>query len=264
MDTLRIVLIVLGVVLLVGIYFVDRWKRNHARARHEAEGEMPASEIDDDSLSSFSAGRDALPDEWVGKAVTLTPRRHEQIADEHLEGLKGLERHAARESVPAEPKVGATVDDKPGPALPGDEDKPEPALPDDVVILTVMAGEGKRFRGPVLLRVLQETGLEHGSMEIFHYHASAHDTPLFSVANILEPGSFHLDEMTALETPGLAIFMRLPTVLDGEQALAVMLQKSRQMAARLSGTLCDERHRPLDETSLAALQARVLPYMANV
>jgi cell division protein ZipA len=253
MDTLRIVLVVLGIALVVGIYLADRWKRNKAGALYGKEDDSPEFDVDNPALHSFSTAEDELPDEWVGKAVMITPKRYEQLADEHLDGLKGLD-------IRGEDAPGGETQ-KSGPVAKADTERV--ASPDDVIVLTVMAGGDKSFSGPVLLRALQEAGLEHGDMDLFHFHVSGHEIPLFSVANILEPGRFDLTDMVMLKTPGVALFMRLPAVIDGEEALAVLLRKSRQMAARLSGTLCDERRHPLDDTSLAALQAKALLHTAN-
>lgn len=251
---MRIILIVLGVLLVAGIYLADRIKRSKAAKAPDKWGGEP--EFDPETsgdASSFTTLEEELPDDWVGKAVTLTPTRHERLADEQLEELKGLAMRLTDDD--------ATVNDPVKPVA--KEEKKATATRDDIIVLTVMAGENKVFRGPVLFKVLQEVGLEHGEMDIFHYYLSGHNNPLFSVANILEPGRFNLSELVELETPGLALFMRLPAVVDGEQALAALLQKSRQVAAQLSGTLCDERRHPLDEEALAGLQDKAQPYITT-
>ena len=248
MDTLRPILIILGILLVLGIYLADRLKRRKAKtARHW--NEVEADSVPDDA-ESFSARDEPLPDEWVGKAVTISARRNEPLADEHLEGLKGLGRDEA--------DITRTVETS---ALRPAQERPDQP-PEEVIVLTVMAGEGKRISGPLLLKVLQEVGLEHGDMGLFHYHLAGKNEPLFSVANILEPGRFELGEIATLETPGLALFMRLPAVVAGELALQSLLQKSRQMAAQLSGTLCDEQRRPLGEEKFNQLAQLAKRYTA--
>lgn len=250
MDIMRIILIVFGVLLVAGIYLVDRIKRSKAAEARDRWEDDPEFDTETTGDASFTTVEDELPDEWVGKAVTLTPTRHERLADEQLEELKGLAMRLTDDD------TSVTESQKPETR----DVKSEAVAPDDVIVLTVMAGENKVFRGPVLLKVLQEVGLEHGEMDLFHYYLSGHKIPLFSVANILEPGRFDLSELVELETPGLALFMRLPAIVDGEQALAALLQKSRQMAAQLSGTLCDERRYPLDDAALVSLQEKAQPY----
>lgn len=249
MDILRTVLIVLGIALVVGIYLADRLKRRKSKtARHWNDVELDTTS---DAADSFSAKDEPLSQEWVGKAVTLSARRNEPLADEHLDGLKGLGRDdadidEATKTTPSEP-------------VPRRPEQP----PEEAIVLSVMAGEGTRISGPLLLKVLQEVGLAHGDMGLFHYHLAGKDEPLFSVANILEPGRFELGEIATLETPGLALFMRLPAAVSGEQALQTLLQKSRQMAAQLSGTLCDEQRRPLGEERIAELEQQARRYTAS-
>lgn len=246
MDTLRVILLILGILLLAGIYLADRLKRRQSkRERHWGE-------IDIDEMAQgegrFTTRDEPAPVEWVDKRVSLSARRNEPLPEENLEGLAGLGRDSEEEiEMPA--------------AAPGDE---RPARPEDaVIVLTVMAGEGRRFTGPWLLKVLQELGLEHGEGGLFHYRIADRDEPLFSVANILEPGRFELGEIVTLETPGIALFMRLPAVVAGTQALQTLLQKSRQMAAQLSGTLCDEQRLPLSEQRLAELEQQARGYTAG-
>lgn len=249
MDILRTILIVLGIVLVVGIYLADRLKRRKAKMRrHWNDIELEDSV---DATHSLSSKEEPLPDEWVGKAVTMTARRHEQLPDEQLEGLKGLVTRDEVDTLFSESTKAATsaVESK-------------AAQPEEVIVLTLMAPAGKSFSGPLLFKVLQEAGLQHGEMGIFHFHTGGSVEPLFSVANILEPGRFELAEMASLETPGLALFMRLPAVVDGARALDSLLQASRQMAERLGGSLCDGQRRPLDEAALAALQSKAQPYTA--
>lgn len=249
MDTLRAILIVLGIILVGGIYIVDYLKR-HKVKKSPSGGEFDLDETGE--LHGLSNSDEEGADEWVGKAVTITANRHEQLADDDLAGLKGIGGKEQDELLTELEKVNpfTTAETK--------EEEPE-----TVIVLTLMAGDGLTFSGPMILKVLLELGLQHGEMGIFHYFVGGGDTPLFSVANILEPGSFNLNEMETIETPGLALFMQLPAMLDGGKAMESLLHKSKQMAALLNGTLCDERRQPLDQPALDALHARVSVYSAH-
>lgn len=249
MDMLRTILLVLGILLVAGIYFADRLKRRKSRQeRHWSEIDFESTP---DDSGSFTADKEPLTEEWVGKAVTLSARRNVPLADEHLEGLQGL----GRESIAIDEMT--KTSHVPSAMVQPDETE------EDVIVLTVMAGEGKRFSGPLLLKVLQEVGLEHGLGGIFHYCLAGKEEPLFSAANILEPGRFDLSEIVTLQTPGIALFMRLPAVVAGELALQTLLQKSRQMAAQLSGTLCDEQRHTLGEQKIEQLAQTAKRYTAQ-
>jgi cell division protein ZipA len=186
------------------------------------------------------------PDEWVGKAFTAN--RNDALDDSQLEELKGL----GGDEPPAEPELAATE--------PAKSEEAPAAQPEEVIVLTVLAQGRKKLRGPLLLKALQDCGLNHGDMDIFHYHVEGHDTPLFSVANVLEPGRFVLSEIAQLETPGVALFMQLPTVMPGAEALQLMLEKARQLAAQLGAELCDGQRQPLDDEAAAALEKRAASF----
>jgi len=250
MDILRTILIVLGVVLVVGIYLYDRIKR--IRDKQEQDWNDIPFEGDNDDLGSFSTQDEALPDEWVSKAVTISAKRNERLADEQLESLKGLA--TTYDDVMGQPQAERKSSMQ--------AERTSTVQQEEVIVLTLMADEGKPFRGPLLLKVLRENGLQHGEMGIFHFHLGGGGQPLFSVANILEPGHFELSEITSLETPGLALFMRLPTVVAGEPAMQTLQQHAQQMASQLGGILCDAQRRPLDEAALSALQHKANTYSA--
>lgn len=238
MDTLRIILIVLGVVLVAGIWLADRFKRRRPNTSHYRSEVIP-----DEVGESFSAMDGPLSMDWTAQGESISARRYQPLADEQLDELKG---------------INSSVDD-----AEVTDSAPEKVVSQEVIALTVMAREDKLFSGPLVLKVLQEVGLEHGDMGLFHYHLAGRREPLFSVANLLEPGSFQLSEIATLQTPGLLLFMRLPAIVEGELALQTLLQKARQMAAQLSATLCDEQRLPLDEETLARFEKLARGYGAS-
>lgn len=259
MDTLRIILIVLGVLLVAGIWLADRIRRRRASRPPQHWNEI--EEFNEEAISieeSFpSAEKEPHPDEWVGQAFTA--RRNDVLDDEQLEELKGL---GSGESGDVDDAPSLNRDDAEEKASAGRAEAKQPMPAEEVIVLTLLAGKGKKLRGPLLLKALQESGLAHGDMDIFHFHVEGHKEPLFSVANVLEPGRFVLSEMAQMETPGVALFMQLPAVMPGEEALRMMLQRARQMAAQLSASLCDGQRQPLDDAALAELERRAKKFPA--
>jgi cell division protein ZipA len=237
MDTLRIILIAGGVALLVGIYL---WDRLQARRRQEAEP-WPEGEVEgmeEDGIDPRSQQQNPFDDDW--EVVAIPARRESENIDEALDGLEGIS--TASEEADAEqvaPSAGASHDE------PHDE---------EVIILSLMAAEGGSYNGMQLLDAMEVCGLQHGDMGIFHYDDLDSGKPLFSVANVLEPGNFDLDSMGELETPGLALFMRLPAPLDGEKALLTFVQQARLLQGQLSGVLTDAKRRELSRETLEELQ----------
>jgi cell division protein ZipA len=119
-----------------------------------------------------------------------------------------------------------------------------------------------RFSGEQLLAAVKQVGMVYGDRGIFHRPPPGDPTgpPLFSLANILKPGYFDLDQIEAFSTPGLAVFMRLPGALRGSDAFRDMVDTVDQLAAVLDAQVCDARRRPIDSAALQALWDKVIAF----
>jgi cell division protein ZipA len=77
------------------------------------------------------------------------------------------------------------------------------------------------------------------------------DKPVFGIAHLWEPGTFELDTIGKLSTPGLLMFMTLPGPMAPVQAVDRMIQTARQLAQKLGGTVCnDHRERMTNQAFL--------------
>lgn len=115
--------------------------------------------------------------------------------------------------------------------------------PSHIITLHVLAPAGQPFRGADILAAAQNAGLVFGARHIFHRmtgHGSG-DRVLFSLASMLEPGSFDLDHIETFSTTGLVLFMRLPGPADALAAYEDMIDQARRLAHALGGEVCDER-----------------------
>jgi cell division protein ZipA len=146
-----------------------------------------------------------------------------------------------------------------------DEDEPaanteqqqqaEPEVEDEVIAFTVMAQQDRTFSGRMLRSVFNEFDLHFGDMRLFHRYDEAKQT-VFSVANILAPGTLIPEEMVSMKTPGVLLFARLP---DTEQRSAVfnaLLQCAQGVSFALHGVLCDEQRKPLSDADIDALRLK--------
>ena len=73
--------------------------------------------------------------------------------------------------------------------------------------------------------------MRFGTMDIFHRHAQENGTGpvLFSLANLVKPGTFELSSMSDFETPGLSLFMTLPCGEEAMHAFALMAQAAKAL-----------------------------------
>lgn len=141
------------------------------------------------------------------------------------------------------------------------EPKPAP-LPEEVLIINVMAPSGQQFRGDALLDALLDAGLRYGDMNIFHRYEDPKGggSILFSLANMVKPGTFDLDGMDDFTTPGVSLFMTLPLEsvdLENVEVFDEMLEAARSIAFALGGEMKDENRSVLTRQTQEHCRQRI-------
>ena len=113
---------------------------------------------------------------------------------------------------------------------------------DKIVSLYVAARAGTQLRGQDIVVAAEKTGLMFGHMDVFHRLVEGHPErgPIFSVANIMKPGSFDMANIRELETPAIAFFLTLPAPLSALDAWETMLPTAQRMAELLDGVVLDD------------------------
>jgi cell division protein ZipA len=135
----------------------------------------------------------------------------------------------------------------------------QPAEPEEVLIINVMAHKGEMFKGSELLDIVLRCGMRYGSMDIFHRHSDTkgEGALLFSMANMVKPGTFDLDAMDEFETPGVSLFMTLPINADSMQSFDLMADTARTIADALNGELKDEQRSVMTRQTLEHCRQRI-------
>jgi cell division protein ZipA len=111
-----------------------------------------------------------------------------------------------------------------------------------VYSLNVIARADQGFAGDEILRVLLSCGLRFGDMDFLHLSEAQRGmaTIQFSVANMMQPGVFDLENMDELSTQGLMFFLTLPGPHDMARAFDLMLETAHTVAHNLGGDVYDE------------------------
>jgi cell division protein ZipA len=116
----------------------------------------------------------------------------------------------------------------------------------------------ERVAGSELLSLLQREQLQHGKFSIFH---RMHETQaVFSVASMVEPGTFDPAAMATQQFPGVTLFMQLPGPLDGLIAYDQMISCAQRVAHATGGSLQDERGSKLTQQTMERLREEVLDF----
>ncbi|WP_229679219.1 cell division protein ZipA [Dyella caseinilytica] len=125
-----------------------------------------------------------------------------------------------------------------------------------IVTLFVVAREGHVFNGADLIVAAEKAGLEYGDMGIYHRLVDGRREvgPIFSVANMLKPGSFDLTRVDTLRSPGLSFFMALPGAVTALDAWDAMLPTAQRLAELLDGQVLDEERNALGRQRIAHIR----------
>lgn len=141
------------------------------------------------------------------------------------------------------------------------ETKPKPVRNDSddlVIALTIMAPDNEKFAGRAIKAALESSNLHFGDLQVYHrFTSGARKQSIFSVANILDPGTLLPDKFTSLTTPGLLIFARLPGPVNGLAMFDDLLETAQSLTEKLGGTLSDDAREPISESRLEAMRSRI-------
>ena len=124
-----------------------------------------------------------------------------------------------------------------------------------IVALRLAAGT-QRFDGGQLRDVLEAEDLRHGRYDVYH---RLHDdgSSIFSVASMVEPGTFDRDKMPATSYPGITLFAQLPGPIPGVIALNELVACGRRLQESLGGTVQDDRGVPLTVHRIERLRLEI-------
>ncbi|MGH1411104.1 MAG: cell division protein ZipA [Aeromonas sp.] len=171
-------------------------------------------------------------------------------------------RHVAPEPVYEEPVYVA-----PAPVVEEPRMAPQPVekIWQDVYVINLMGRPGHDLQGATLLSSLMALGFKFGEMDIFHRHEDPNGKGevLFSMINMVKPGTFNPYRMEQFTTPGVSLFMQLPLRSNAAFAFEDMLQAADQLASDLDAMLTDMDRSPLSDDTVARYRHELAAYEAS-
>ena len=227
MPELRWILLLVGIGVIAGIYL---WHRRSTSDSVRTAPRVTEPTVTDQGLASVSNSIQ------TGSAI-----------EPHLSEPLAIIPEAAPEESVATPA-----------SKPINETEPKK---EKIISLRIATRANDQLLGVEVVNALMQCGLEHGQYKIFHQFSDGDKRELmFSVASLVEPGSFDLDALEEMNLPGLSVFMILPGPTDGVSAFREMLAVSRRLAEKLNCELLDDTGSTLSAQAASYLREDIIKF----
>ncbi|MFK8079376.1 MAG: cell division protein ZipA C-terminal FtsZ-binding domain-containing protein [Granulosicoccus sp.] len=287
MENLRWILILAGVAILVLLYLSGR-KRSKPGSL-ERRGPQDDNDFDpllgDDTLGDQIASFDDVdPDEFLrsGHGLSYGPGNH--AGKGAGSGLSPV--NLAPSDYELEDDLGRTRDSSPGftsfaqkiesiserlspkrrqriaesePEDIQDGSPSDPEFANKIVTLHVVAPQNSLIDGAQLLDVFDRRGYHFGELNIFH---SMHKgVTVFSIAKMVEPGFFDIDDIDSFVTPGITLILQLPGPVPADVSFEVLISEAFEMASELNAAVLDGDRNTLSKQTLQHMREGIYEYM---
>jgi len=242
---LRWILLIIGILILAALYTIG-YKQHMRRRRRREQQEAEPGETIDVSFNTRAEDEDLAPE-------TEPFDEFENILLEEVQTRVVSKKTPAPPAPKSKPKV-KSVEIKAADRSSTADDK--------IISLYVVARPLMALRGEAILKAAEDVDLDYGEMQIFNrvVERSGRRQIVFRMANAVKPGTFDLDNLWNLTTPGLVLFMQLPGPLEGLKAFNSMLDCAKKLAVELNAELRDETRSVLSNQTIDHMREEIQLY----
>ncbi len=246
MDTLRVSLIIIGILIIAAIYLLGRRQVDSDEHPLKTTSSFSWSHLFERLKFSFPKLEQSVSEEVVANK--------EELSAEDLADVK---------TIVAERKQIISNADDVTLIVELTSDQIAPAGEQLFVPVTIIARHGRKFIGEDISSVMAACGFYLDRSGIYYLDVKdqqGFQQKLLGLANIVEPGTFSEETMSTFETPGLVLYLHLPAPIEARDAFATLIDKGRELSVKLSGELCDETRSVLTNQTISHLKEKVEAY----
>ena len=128
-----------------------------------------------------------------------------------------------------------------------------------IVTVHVIAPQDQVFNGATLYELFEQRGFHFGEMNIFH---SMHQQQkIFSIAKMVEPGTFDVNDIESFYTPGITLILQLPGPVAADVAFEVLISEASGLAQHLGGVVLGSDRSTLSNQAVSHMREDILEYM---
>jgi cell division protein ZipA len=257
MDSLRLILLLIGAAIVVAIYL-------HSRLKKDAGEQLPGvgSSQSPETVEQFAQDEqgmivDPSAYSYEHESVANEYNSHDTLResdDELLELGHNIKIDETEEGYDST----FSADEVPA-ASPHLKENQHNGLIEKVMVIYLLAQPDMSFTGSEICRVAEYEGMQFGEDRYFHRYSNADSSSdsIFGIANILEPGLFDLSNLETFSTTGLVFFQQLSNAGGALEAFDEMLKTVIQFKEQLNGRLQDSSRHSLNKAEMIELRKQV-------
>ena len=246
MDTLRVSLIIIGILIIGAIYLLGRRQVDADEQPFKVSSAMSW-------LNLFTRFKFSFP-KWEQSVSAEVISKTEELSAEDLADVK---------SIVAERKQVISTAEDVTLIVELTSDQIAPAGEQLFVPITLIARHGRTFSGENIKSAMDEAGFYLDRSGVFYLDVKdqqGYQQKLLGLANIVEPGTFNEEKFDSFESPGLVLYLHLPAPIEAREAFLILINKGRELAAKLFGDMCDDTRSILTNQSISHLKEKVEAY----
>ena len=256
MDNFRWILLAVGIFIIIVIYLISR--KNKREFYQDQDDDKLSEDLPELNTSKWDDF-----DEGVGEVRIIARANDDSLKADHdsvlpfsgnrdeelPDALMADDYEAVISAAPkAEPQPETELEPEPEPEPEREVDKKAGTeLEETVLVLNILAREGSSLSGNGINSIALANDMVFGDMNIYHRMDDSGQS-VFSLVNMVKPGSFDPSTIDELKTPGITLFLQLPGPFKASAVFDEMLHTARHMSDMLEAHLCDRSRQPLTES----------------